>query len=116
MGLDQYAESRTDKGVVTDISYWRKHNSLQGWMENLWTLKTGKPKDEFNCCDLRLEEEDLKSLRSAVEGGTLPVTEGFFYGADTSQDLSRMKDDLNFIDDALEAVEGGEKVFYSCSW
>ena len=50
MGLDQYAtarkgEARTDDEGYTyyedskELAYWRKHPSLQGWMEDLWIEK-----------------------------------------------------------------------------
>ena len=116
MGLDQYAQSRDSQGKDYEIAYWRKHNALQGWMENLWTLKTGKPANELNCQDLELTSEDLESLKSVVENGDLPETQGFFYGADSSQDETRKEKDLNFIESGLKAINHGEKVFYSCWW
>jgi hypothetical protein len=85
-------------------------------MENLWTLKSGKPADELNCQDLELTAEDLENLKSVVENGDLPVTQGFFYGSDSSQDEWRKEKDLKFIKDALEAIDEGDKVFYSCWW
>ena len=44
MGLDQYAY-RIKEGQGFEIAYWRKHNRLQGWMENLWVEK-GKPNSQ----------------------------------------------------------------------
>ena len=48
MGLDQYAYARP-VGVESDdgknneeLTYWRKHNRLQGWMEELWEDR-GRP-------------------------------------------------------------------------
>jgi hypothetical protein len=116
MGLDQYAQSRNSNGENFEICDWRKHNALQGWMENLWTLKTGKPADELNCQELELTAEDLKSLREVVESGNLPETQGFFYGRDTSQDDWRKEKDLDFIKAGLKAVDNEEKVFYTCWW
>ena len=116
MGLDQYAERRDSNGESCEISYWRKHNALQGWMEKLWTLKAEKPAGEFNCKELELTAEDLKILRSVIEAGNLPVTQGFFFGADSSQDETRKEKDLEFVDDALKAIDEGDKVFYSCWW
>jgi hypothetical protein len=116
MGLDQYAERRDSNGEDCEIATWRKHNALQGWMENLWTLKTGKPADELNCNEVELTTEDLENLKSVIEGGNLPVTQGFFFGADSSQDETRKEKDLQFVDDALKAIDEGDKVFYSCWW
>lgn len=125
MGLDQYAyrvsskydyETVTETIVKKEIHYWRKHNAFQGWMENLWVIKTGKEVMDFNCEQMQLTMEDLKNLREVVESGTLPVTEGFFYGSDTSKDEARKADDLEFIEEAMSAIRDGEQVFYSCSW
>ena len=55
-----------------------------------------------------LTTEDLKNLRSVVEAGNLPVTQGFFYGSDTSQDDALKEKDLNFVKDALEAIDDGD--------
>ena len=49
MGLDQYLQKRNTETIGT----WRKHNRLQGWMENLYVSKGGM--DEFNCKDLTLD-------------------------------------------------------------
>ena len=116
MGLDQYAERRDSNGESTELSYWRKHNALQGWMEKLWTLKTGKPANELNCQDLELTAEDLKNLKSAVINGDLPETLGFFFGADSSQDETRKEEELQFISEAMDAINEGDKVLYSCWW
>jgi|TARA_B100001094_G_scaffold17720_1_gene15294 hypothetical protein len=116
MGLDQYAHRQDSNGEDVELANWRKHNALQGWMENLWTLKSGKPANELNCEVMELTAEDLENLRLAVEGGKLPVTVGFFFGDDTSKDLSRLGKDLDFVDNALKAIDEGDKVFYSCWW
>ena len=116
MGLDQYAHRQDSNGEDVELANWRKHNALQGWMEKLWTLKTGKPANDLNCEVMQLTAEDLENLKSVVENGDLPETMGFFFGPDSSQDETRKEKDLNFIKDALEAIDDGDKVFYSCWW
>lgn len=125
MGLDQYAyrvsskydyETVTETIVKKEIHYWRKHNALQGWMENLWVIKTSKEVLDFNCEQMRLTMEDLKQLKKCIINQTLPKTVGFFYGSDTSRDDTRKEDDLEFIEKAMDAIRDGEQVFYSCSW
>lgn len=125
MGLDQYAyrvsskydyETVTETIVKKEIHYWRKHNALQGWMENLWVIKTNKEVLDFNCEQMRLTMEDLKQLKKCIINQTLPKTVGFFYGSDTSRDDTRKEDDLEFIEKAMDAIRDGEQVFYSCSW
>jgi hypothetical protein len=116
MGLDQYANSRDSKGEETEIAYWRKHNALQGWMESLWSLKTGKSGNELNCQELELTTEDLDQLYLRVRNGTLPETQGFFFGYDTSREEMRKEYDFEFIAKAKEAIKEGGKVFYTCWW
>lgn len=115
MGLDQYANSRTSNGEVSELATWRKHNRLQGWMETLWTIKTGKPAEDLNCNELELTMEDLQQLKKCILHKTLPKTQGFFYGSDSYERETDEKD-LEFISKACQAIEEGEEVIYSCWW
>ena len=126
MGLDQYAVAIDENGERQDMTYWRKHNRLQGWMENLWRSKGNE--GEFNCVDVELTEVDLTNLSEAVEGNGLPETGGFFFGADSYEwydqeyeDSNGMRTtyrakDIQFINDAREALKDGMKVVYGCWW
>ena len=116
MGLDQYATRRNSKGEDQQIHEWRKHNALQGWMESLWSIKTGKPADELNCNEVELTKADLDQLKTSINHQTLPETQGFFFGSDTSKDDTRKEGDLSFVSDAMDAINRGYKVFYSCWW
>ena len=115
MGLDQYANSRTSNGEISELAYWRKHNRLQGWMETLWTIKTGLPAEELNCNELELTMEDLDQLKKSILHKTLPKTQGFFFGSD-SYDRETDEYDLHFVQNAQAAIKDGEAVFYSCWW
>lgn len=122
MGLDQYAYRTFDGGSVEqvdadqrdleEIAYWRKHPNLQGWMENLWRSKGNE--GEFNCVMLELESEDLDNLFRAVTSKDLPETEGFFFGG-PSDDYYH-QEDLEFIQAAKDAIDDGDKVYYSSWW
>lgn len=116
MGLDQYAERRDSNGESSEISCWRKHNALQGWMEKLWSIKTGKPESDLNCQELKLEMEDLNKLEKAVLDNDLPQTEGFFFGSDSRYDDYQKKETMKFIMEAKLALSEGDEVFYSCWW
>ena len=57
MGLDQYgyAVPKEESEARNELAYWRKHNRLQGWMEQLWYDKgrpnaqtDGNPMGDFN--------------------------------------------------------------------
>jgi len=130
MGLDQYAykvdKRAVDKPVDFDpsvsdadeifvseeISYWRKHADLQGWMHKLYNEKGGKDGD-FNCSNLELTSEDIDKLEADVNSNSLPPTQGCFFGESIDEDK---EDDLKFISKAREAFANGEAVYYSSWW
>ena len=78
MGLDQNAYKVSQDGEREELAYWRKHNRLQGWMEERYTNKGGV--GEFNCVDLELDEDDILDLEVAIDDKELPETGGFFFG------------------------------------
>ena len=120
MGLDQYAYRVNDTGERVEITYWRKHNRLQGWMENLWVEKGYT--EEFNLEDLELGWEDIIKLEKDIGERTLPSTQGFFYGSDSydyHSDYGTYDDyenDLIFIEQSKIALDCGDKVVYTCWW
>ena len=119
MGLDQYAFVRTaaDSDEKSELMYWRKHNRLQGWMENLWrTQKEGE--GEFNCVDVELTEADLDALELAISNRGMPETVGFFFGPDSYAQYEEWHkgEDEEFLRKAREALKLGQRVFYSSWW
>ena len=127
MGLDQYAYKRkvewanNYKTKITrdhEIMYWRKHNRLQGFMENTWREKYDY-QDMFNGQELELLREDLENLEESIINNNLPKTEGFFFGNDSYDDYIHFgyaEQDRKFIKEAFEALEKGYEIVYICSW
>jgi len=119
MGLDQYAyrvkasETNFAEANKEEISYWRKHPNLHGWMEELYIERGGK--DSFNCVPLQLFEDDLNDLKKAIENDILPKTAGFFFG-NSLGDNEEKKHDLDFIKKAKESIESGYNVYYDSWW
>ena len=129
MGLDQNAYCFNPKVVVnhdadvdltftdiaepSELSFWRKHPYLQGWMEKLYYDKGGES-ETFNCVNVRLDEDDLNRLKEDVESGSLPETDGFFFGDDACEHYKEQ--DLKFINDAIEAIKDGRIVLYDSWW
>ena len=120
-------ENREDRRTeIVDIANWRKHNRLQGFMQELWEAKTSEEDklhnigwNMFNCVPLYLSKEDLDMLEEQVRTRTLPETGGFFFGEDSytcgeQEDLKAY--DLKFCKEAKEAISQGWKVFYECWW
>ena len=127
MGLDMYANAGSKE------FYWRKHNRLHGWMEELWESKgkpfNGKLEDnplgDFNCVELELTLEDIDQLEEEVVNMTMPETAGFFFGGDSFEykdedgndfsegDYFHKKDDIKFIEEARKALDKGQRVTYS---
>lgn len=117
-----------------ELAYWRKHNRLHGWMEELWESKgkpyNGKLEDnplgDFNCVELELSLEDIEDLAVDIENQSLPETAGFFFGGDSYtwnkdgeanedilEEYYHLETDLNFIKEARKALEKGQIVTYS---
>lgn len=133
MGLDMYAwkvkpedaidavtiRSKDDgrDGDLDELFYWRKHHDLHGWMENLWVIKSGgNPSGQsFNCCPVRLDEDDLFELEQDVRRKQLPETTGFFFG-NNPQDAESISRDLEFIAKARTAINEGYVVYYDSWW
>tara|TARA_R110000765_G_scaffold410562_1_gene509272 strand:- start:686 stop:1099 length:414 start_codon:yes stop_codon:yes gene_type:complete len=137
MGLDQYAYAKPQgTEEQEELAYWRKHNRLQGWMEELWEDK-GRPNfnssqsqamGDFNCQSVELTSSDIEQLEAHVNDKALPETGGFFFGDDsfvwTNEDGNEFADgdyyyketDLKFIEDARRSIEQGKKVYYNSWW
>tara|TARA_Y100001937_G_scaffold68322_1_gene93367 strand:+ start:1997 stop:2416 length:420 start_codon:yes stop_codon:yes gene_type:complete len=139
MGLDMYAYAKDENGEDEHLADWRKHNRLHGWMEELWEDK-GRPfqgnlddvengfGSSFNCVPVELTLEDLEQLESDINQKFLPETQGFFFGGDSFEwkddDGNKLKEgdyyykntDLQFIEDARNAIEQGKKVYYNSWW
>jgi hypothetical protein len=104
MGLDQYANARRGEATKDDegytyykdsmeLAYWRKHPSLQGFMENLWLEKGNE--GEFNCVDLELTLDDLDNMEETLDENALPETQGFFFGENSDEHYAEQ--DREFI-------------------
>ena len=99
----------------TDIAYFRKHPSLQGYMQKLYAKKTGDDNpDAFNGIEVELSEEDLKNLLGAVENNELPFTTGFFFGKDSSNYYK--SEVINAIAESKIFLVMNRKIFYNSSW
>ena len=83
-------------------------------MANLW--RSRGMDGEFNCQVVQLTKDNLDNLENDIKEGRLPQTEGFFFGADTSQDEDRKADDLEFIEGARKAIDEGYEVQYTSWW
>ena len=130
MGLDQYAykvkrkyapTTKTSTVRTTEFFYWRKHNALHGWMENLYNGKKLEDginidSDDFNGVAVKLEEKDLDKLEQDVMTFNLPQTVGFFFGADSVGDEDQKAQTLEFLKKARKALAEGYEVEYNSWW
>lgn len=115
MGLDMYFFAVKGKERI-EISYWRKHPNLHGWMENLWRVKkSGTNSRDFNCYMLRLSLKNLSQLERDIKDDKLPETTGFFFGS--SSPLKHMREyDLEQVRIARGYIKNGYRVFYNSWW
>jgi hypothetical protein len=137
MGLDQYAYARPPRKRNSDedvsICDWRKHNRLQGWMQELWEGKgcpdrntEGNEFGDFNCVELQLTRADLYDLQDDIVNFNLPEAGGFFWGSDSyfwhneddkpypENEYYYKEQDLNFVAEAHKMLDRGYRVFYTC--
>ena len=122
MGLDQYAFVEVSGTDDAQIAYWRKHNRLHGWMENLYNKKAEAglvdKVDCFNCVNLPLTLEDLDQLEKDIDQRNLPKTTGSFFGSDSYDGMYVGRDEnyLQFIKTARVIIKEGNKVYYTSWW
>ena len=65
---------------------------------------------------MELTRYDLLDLKEVIENSQLPYTEGFFYGEsyhDDDHKKQRDEEDIEFIEEALSAIESGYNIYYS---
>ena len=144
MGLDQYAyardprierdeEDEDDWGGDVHIMDWRKHNRLQGYMEQIWLEQGGEYGeswgDGFNGKEVKLGNDEINALEEAINNLELPETSGFFFGSDSytwnkegggedkiQENYYYKQMDLQFVESAKEALKKKYRVYYNCSW
>jgi hypothetical protein len=137
MGLDQYAYSRPPRKRNSDddvqLMEWRKHNRLQGWMQQLWEDKgcpnaqtEGDEMGDFNCVELQLTAQDIDNLEYSINNFELPEANGFFWGSDSyfwnneddepfpENEYWYKSNDLMFIESARKALDNKHRIYYSC--
>jgi len=125
MGLDMYAFA-VPKSAVEDnfkfntefskeLQYWRKHNALHSWMENLYRAKGGDA-ESFNCIPLLLTKEDLNTLIEDAKGYKLESATGFFWGSKYIYDDDYANEDIDFAHKALAEIDKGNAVYYDSWW
>ena len=127
MGLDQYVytvhadNAKGDFDFVTqeedreEFMYWRKHNALHSWMQNLYRAKGGTAED-FNCIPLRLTQEDLLALIADAKAQKLQSAVGFFWGTNYDYDDEIANQDIEFAHKALAKIDQGYAVYYDSWW
>ena len=133
MGLDMYAYARPPRKRNSDndieISEWRKHNRLQGWMQQLWESKgcpNANEDGDFNSVEMELTEEDINALEDDILTMSLPESNGFFWGSDSffwtdeegkdypENSYYYLERDLEFVTNARKMLDKKHRVFYSC--
>lgn len=137
MGLDQYAYSRPPRKRNSDddvqLMEWRKHNRLQGWMQQLWEDKgcpsaqtEGDEMGDFNCVELQLTKQDIDNLEYSINNFELPEANGFFWGSDSyfwnneddepfpENEYWYKSNDLMFVESARKALDNKHRIYYSC--
>ena len=124
MGLDSYLYSykgKNRKEVDFDhnsdnnkeIYYWRKNPNLEQFMSDLYFAKGGKS-PSFNCCKVELKEQDIVTLQELIISDNLPTGGGFFHGGNSDEHYK--EETLEALKDAMNAIEEGDRVYYTSWW
>ncbi len=122
MGLDQYGLINPQPAEVRftndrDEFHWRKHGRLQAFMEQLWKERGNK--GDFNCdAELELSHSDLLRLKQAIHNGyhDYPAKDSRRSQWQERACKEYLRQDLAFVERALDSVSRGEKVVYTCWW
>ena len=102
-----------DLDAYHEIQYFRKHNQLNGWLEQLYYEKDGQ--GEFNCSTMILTIQDLDRLRDDIQSDSLPDAQGFFWGnRDITPEVKQQYMDL--INESVSRIHKGEIVYYYPNW
>jgi hypothetical protein len=123
MGLDMYLAVTTgrtdDKGrkELEQLHYWRKHNAMHHWFEQL-AISRGlvNSVEDFNCVKVPLSREDLDRLECDIISGKLEPEAGFFFGPTDYDPKEDMGSDLLAVAKARQALAAGKEVFYDSWW
>jgi len=130
MGLDSYLIKYKGKnrkevdfehsGGEEELHYWRKNPNLEQFMSDLYFSKGGKGVksfgniDSFNCCKVELKEQDITTLQELIISDKLPTGGGFFHG--NNSDAEYKEETLEALKDAMNAIEEGDRVYYTSWW
>lgn len=98
-----------------EIKYWRKHNALHAWMEELYRAKGGDALS-FNCIPVRLTREDLDKLINDARSRVLKSKLGFFWGSQYDYSLEDAQSDIDFAHMAQAEIDKGNEVYYDSWW
>lgn len=112
----------THSGEEEELHYWRKHPNLEQFMSDLYFSKGGKGIDSgfgvnypsFNCCKVELKDEDINTLQELIISDKLPTGGGFFHG--NNSDAEYKEETLKALKDAMNAIEEGDRVYYTSWW
>ena len=130
MGLDMYlsgsqyfwnpkwhVDDKPVKQAEVEIGYWRKHPNLHGYIVDTFA----KGVDE--CQRIELTIGDVDKILLAINDGTLPHTEGFFFGKSDLTDDQKAYDRSIFEEarkwlDADPKIHGfsTRSIIYQASW
>jgi predicted metallo-beta-lactamase superfamily hydrolase len=125
MGLDQYLyavgkdvpiHGFIDNEDVEEITYWRKHADLQGYVASLAQERLNIDPEDFNCKAIELTEEDILAILECSEIGSFgpyDKTTGFFFGQTYPEDHVRT---AQVMKDALKYIKDGKKIIYTSDW
>ena len=141
MGLDAYLyavqklEETTDQNLskqATKVKYWRNHWQLQLYFADIYTKRTGQPKDNFSCYNLQLSKEDCEQCIETIKLFQLPRYHQYYDIYLSEEEYQKLPDDrINFhrqteknqykedidaLTRSIELINEGKYIFYRSWW
>ena len=96
------------------VAYWRKHPNLHGFIGAIYERRGGQDFQWGSFVGpVILDADDIDAIETATKAGTLPSTDGFFFGVTTPEDH---KDTLEFCERARGMIKAGKTIAYWASW
>jgi hypothetical protein len=118
MGLDMYIVDE----MGDEVAYWRKFNALHRWF--VTHLQDGVD-DCQRSRQIMLDDAEallyiLKEIHKnpVVADGLMPTVSGFFFGSTNYDDyfMDDIKQSIPVIEDLIQKIKWGDKLYYHSSW
>jgi hypothetical protein len=117
---------------VKNVIYWRNHWQLQLYFADIYTKRTGQPKETFSCYNLQLSKEDCEQCIETIKSFELPRYHKYYDIYLTEVEYQKLpddriefyrqteknqyKEDIDALTRSIELINQGNCIFYRSWW